>query len=638
MGISGTKPGFITHTATLFQYACVTLLAGLFSIALMHAAAFKSEELFIPEHLLEIDIKLSSEDWDSLRQDSSMGTGGFGRMFGGGNSDEKRFHQYRAEITIDGVTIRDVGIRTKGFIGSLDQDRPSLKVKFDEYVDQSPIEGLDRLTLNNNKQDGSLASQFLTYKLFNKAGIPAPRLSYAKVTVNGEYLGVYSHVESVRSPFLKRHFGDDSGEFYEGTIKDFYPDAVEEIEAKNKRTEKDRSHARKLANILKTQDNATLEALEKRVNIDQFIRFWAMESLLGFWDGYTNNQNNYFAYANPKDSDRFYFMPWGADGAFAPGGGPFNRFREGNGPTPPKSVYSQSMLANRLYQIDEIKMKYKTVMEDLLKHVWDEAEIEADVKKIRALTKGHLHSFQEEGNSRFGRGGFGGGMGGGGIENGIKELLDFVKERRTEIESELNSWPVTLVDNEPRIPQHTVTIGKVEGRFETAWHATRLDDVVDEGKTDIEIILNDEPVKLSKLAVVGQWEPERNSRGFGDFRGRGRGNSNPPPQRATITFQGTRESDGQQLNLTLTLNQDDFDPGKKNNDFEGSLQFLDTNESQNTGRGFPPFGGPMGWTLSGKLKLKQAGMNDGDKVEGTLECKIQESRGGIFGGRGRRGR
>src|SRR5690606_32903219 len=104
---------------------------------------------------------------------------------------------------IDGVTIDSVAIRKKGFIGSLDEQRPSLKVKFDEYIEQDPIAGLDRLTLNNNKQDESQVSQYLTYRLFNAAGVPAPRCNFARVTVNGEYLGIYSNVESIRRPFLE---------------------------------------------------------------------------------------------------------------------------------------------------------------------------------------------------------------------------------------------------------------------------------------------------------------------------------------------------------------------------------------------------------------------------------------------------
>ena len=41
------------------------------------------------------------------------------------------------------------------------------------------------------------------------------------------------------------------------------------------------------------EENFDLKEVEKLINLDQFIKFWIMESLLGFWDGYTNNQNNY---------------------------------------------------------------------------------------------------------------------------------------------------------------------------------------------------------------------------------------------------------------------------------------------------------------------------------------------------------
>ena len=53
----------------------------------------------------------------------------------------------------------------------------------------------------NNKQDPSIVSQFLTYRLFNQVGVQAPRVGFARVTVNGTYLGVYSNVESVEKPF-----------------------------------------------------------------------------------------------------------------------------------------------------------------------------------------------------------------------------------------------------------------------------------------------------------------------------------------------------------------------------------------------------------------------------------------------------
>ena len=268
---------FHTSNDRFSQWARASVVALItFYSPFAHAAAFTAEQLFESDRLIEVEITMPPANWEALRNESDRSNGGFGKLFGGQASKEKRFHYYQGDITIDGVRIPTVGLRTKGFIGSLNPERPSIKVKFDEYVDQAPIEGLDRLTLNNNNQDGSLCSQYLTYHLFNKAGIPAPRVSFAKVTVNGEYLGVYCNVESVRDPFLNKHYGDASGEFYEGTISDFYPNAVENIEAKNKRTEKDRSRAIALAALLETEDTFHLEQVEKAVNVDAFLTFWAM--------------------------------------------------------------------------------------------------------------------------------------------------------------------------------------------------------------------------------------------------------------------------------------------------------------------------------------------------------------------------
>ncbi|GIS62194.1 MAG: hypothetical protein CM1200mP2_44190 [Planctomycetaceae bacterium] len=60
------------------------------------------------------------------------------------------------------------------------------------------------------------------YAFFNRAGSPACRCALARVTVNGKNLGIYSHVETVNKPLLRRGFGDDRGTLYEGTVTDFH--------------------------------------------------------------------------------------------------------------------------------------------------------------------------------------------------------------------------------------------------------------------------------------------------------------------------------------------------------------------------------------------------------------------------------
>ena len=472
--------------------------------------------------------------------------------FGGGGLIGKRFNLYKADISVDGKKIKSVGIRTKGFIGSLNPERPSLKIKFNEYVDQSPVQGLDRLTLNNNVQDVSLASQYLTYKLFNKAGVPAPRVSHCKVTVNGEYLGVYSHVESVRSPFIKKHFQRNSGELYEGTISDFYPIAVQNIEAKNSYTEKNRTQALKLAEILETKEDFELDEAKKYINLKQFVRFWAMESLLGFWDGYTNNQNNYYAYSNPNDQKRFHFIPWGADGAFTKGRGPFGKF--GGDENHPNSVYSQSMLANRLFQSDEVKALYKATMVDILKNVWDENEIIADIKRIQAFTMDHLHSRQNR------------------LDEGAGKLITFVENRRSDIEPELDDWPISIQGG-PRIPRHSVRVGELSGSFKTKWINERMRDVSGEGEAVLKLNLNGENIAISDLGSIGQ--PEELRRWFGR-----RGSEQSRVLNPTITLQGVSKDDGKELTVVITVDLKDFKSNDKDVSFRGSLNLRDIDDDQ----------------------------------------------------------
>ena len=125
------------------------LIALFLSSRTVTGAELDAEQLFDSTRLLEVEISLPEKDWDALCAQSRV-RGGFASLFS--NTAEKPFTYFKADVKVNGVKIPSVGIRKKGFIGSLDETRPSLKVKFGEYVDQKPVKGLDRLTLNNNKQ------------------------------------------------------------------------------------------------------------------------------------------------------------------------------------------------------------------------------------------------------------------------------------------------------------------------------------------------------------------------------------------------------------------------------------------------------------------------------------------------------
>jgi len=180
------------------------------------------EDLFPRDHVLDVQITVEPKDWDTIRFQSRniMTALAPERQF---EPIEGPYTYVNAKVTIDGMEFPQVGIRKKGFIGSQSSIRPSLKIKLDHVNKKANIGGLDNLTFNNNRQDISHMSQYMSYAFFNAAGSPAPRCALAKITVNGENLGIYSHVESVRKQLFKREFGSDKGTLYEGTVVDFFP-------------------------------------------------------------------------------------------------------------------------------------------------------------------------------------------------------------------------------------------------------------------------------------------------------------------------------------------------------------------------------------------------------------------------------
>ena len=122
-------------------------------------------------------------------------------------------------ITIDGETYNTVGIRGKGntslsTVASLDSQRYSFKVEFDQYSSGVSYHGLDKLSLNNTIQDTTYMKDYLVYRAMAAFGVDTPLCSYAWITVNGEDWGLYLVVEGVEESFLQRNYGSDYGDLY----------------------------------------------------------------------------------------------------------------------------------------------------------------------------------------------------------------------------------------------------------------------------------------------------------------------------------------------------------------------------------------------------------------------------------------
>lgn len=560
----------------------VGLLLSLHYSQLAAAADLSHDQIYDKSKILNVSIELPAADWKQLCEQTRDPRGVFS-----GRIDDP-FTYFQGNINIDGVQMNSVGIRKKGFIGSLDDQFPSLKIKFDEFVDQQPIEGLDGLTLNNNKQDMALVSQTLAYELFNAAGVTAPRCTFAKVTVNGKYLGIYSNVESISKPMLKRRFDNDTGNLYEGTLADFYPHAIERIEVKTNKKKHDRSKLDRLAKMLAEEEKLDIEQLEELVNLDNFLRYWAIESLIGFWDGYTNNQNNYWVYQNGKDG-KFYFMPWGADAAFMQSG--FPAF----GPPAANSIYAESLLANRLIQDPAISDRYRATMRWVLENVWKESELIERIDAIETLLDGEQHSRQS------------------GATRSMKDVRNFIKRRRAKIEKELDAWPAQ-VPQFARKPMYVVPVGTLVGKFQTTWTGKPAANLSSKKNAEMRLTLDDQPTVFEAVGVSMHPAP----RGFMGF-----GPPMPPgPPTIDIVIEGLHAGK-KTARLSLSLPEDIAKTAV------GKVVELDGFyiPDANTGGFGMPFGGK---TISGSITFSKLGMQAGDALEATFDLTVAEVRGGFM--------
>ena len=230
-----------------------------------------ADTLFNPDQLIQVEVTMAPEDWRELRISHRVTGENFSQIV------EKPYEYYPANIVINGQAIQAVGIRKKGFFGSAISTRPSLKFKLDKYIEDQKFAGQDMLTFNNNNQDPTMAQSVLVYGFMNEAGAKSPRANLGRIIVNGEDLGVYTHVESVRKPFIKRLFGKSKGDLWEGYAGDFTESDYNRIVHKWGKDD-DSETLQVLYDLLQSPEPIQLAAFEQLIALDAFITLWGQRS------------------------------------------------------------------------------------------------------------------------------------------------------------------------------------------------------------------------------------------------------------------------------------------------------------------------------------------------------------------------
>lgn len=172
--------------------------------------------------------------------------------------------------------------------------------------------------------------------------------------------GVYVNLEAPKKRFAENAFGTDKGSLYEiGYLDDLVPDRLSKGYLAYQGFSDQFTDRKDLLRAAQEIKDNKLGGAKKVIDLDAFIRFYAMEVLTINFDGYNQNQNNTFMYntvdakADPQVDNgdiNFQFIPCGIDQCL--------RFDRGM-VTSDKSVLSQLVLADkdlRAKLIDQIRL------------------------------------------------------------------------------------------------------------------------------------------------------------------------------------------------------------------------------------------------------------------------------------------
>jgi spore coat protein CotH len=277
------------------------------------------DDFFNPEVLQRIELWLNESDWAKLKA----------------NFQENTY--YPADITWNGITVRSVGIRSRG-LGSRRSQKPGLRVDFDRYSAGQQFLGLKSFVLDNLSQDFSGIKETVTMRFFTRLGIPAPRETHARVYINGRYAGLYAVVESVDKTMMGRVFGAINGNIqndgylfeynyvldspwrfgYEGSALTPY-----RVRFDIKTNE---SHAESriwgpIEELVRLVNETPADRFEQTINprldLAAFVRYIAAQNFVAQDDGFNGyaGMNNFYFY-RLEDSTNHVFVAWDEDVGF----------------------------------------------------------------------------------------------------------------------------------------------------------------------------------------------------------------------------------------------------------------------------------------------------------------------------------
>ncbi len=279
------------------------------------------EPLWDPDAVPVYRIRFDESGWEK-RLDAA-----FDPFECGDRTYERATVLFENPATGETETWEDVGVRYRGHnvYEESAMERRGFKLSFDEFVPDRSFHGVDKINLLGTEGDYTLLRERLALGLMNEAGVEAPRVTHARLFVNGAYMGVFPNSEEADDQrFLDAHFDDGGGSYYK--IKGYCGDraslqwvsdepisysATYEPKAGTEEADLVADLIPMLACASSPTDGELAACLPGHIDVDAWLREIAVDMALPDVDGMASAGQNFLLYRPPDG--RFVVVPWDKD-------------------------------------------------------------------------------------------------------------------------------------------------------------------------------------------------------------------------------------------------------------------------------------------------------------------------------------
>lgn len=411
------------------------------------------DALFSAPVVHEIDILLPQPDfWDSLMYYKAVNDTAAQRTYMPG------------DVVIDGDTLAASGVRLKGNASfSHPGQKKSIVLSFNEFVPGQDYDGLRSLHLNNSAFDPTMLREKIYLDILNRNGIPAPRCAFARVSYNGQYVGLFKIIEAVNKQFLQTHFGHNEGNLFkgdpysplvwEGNIQSAYYD---NFELKTNEAQNDWSDLVQLIDLINNSGTGFGQQIGSAFNVHDYLRAWAANNLFGNFDAYLYLPHNYYLYHDSL-AGKFQWITWDVGIVFGvlPVGWQSNdNFPVLYLPDPPESL----PLNNNLLAVDSFRQEYLDAVCTLFQNELVPRDLFPRIDSLADVIRPHVYA-EPAANRMYSTAQFEGNLGYSGVDSWlvfkIPGLKEFISQRRGKVSTQLceMGWSCVLGQSMEGLPE-----------------------------------------------------------------------------------------------------------------------------------------------------------------------------------------